>query len=461
MATYYGFLSTEEMVQHPLYELFSTLTSIQNRYTEVRPFVLTICTIVAYQQYRLAALSVLYCKPACQVENSRRKVQVVSCSPCHFGVCPVTALCSCIRMAYLLFLCRYASLSEVKHSQLAVKPVKLAMRVFFWLNFIAGAICIAGIIAGLIMQFKNKNDKSNDTDAVTFYFTTRLTTLSYDEVITDYAAAANRIQAQYAITTLNYGSNSCEAHISALVDRGNNFTGLRILTSILKYTTRPRMVPTPLPESFGRNFQNHDFVVFSDPYLSGISSICGWRTVVRNELPRFHYALYDPLQPFMASRNASNEHSSRPPSFVYPVSFLRQLTFHSGKAATVALKSALNLLSEAAELLEQRSRAFALAKPPDSFPGSTEAAKPPKYSAKQPSSWSSEAAILFPWSRKGAKIVLAFCRSGEAARIISFLSSYVCRVRETRSESIREGETDVAPTLFSPHASLFVMSEFS
>lgn len=70
------------------------------------------------------------------------------------------------------------------------------MRVFFWLNFIAGAICIAGIIAGLIMQFKNKNDKSNDTDAVTFYFTTRLTTLSYDEVIADYAAAANRIQAQ-------------------------------------------------------------------------------------------------------------------------------------------------------------------------------------------------------------------------------------------------------------------------
>lgn len=62
---------------------------------QVRPFVLTICTIVAYQQYRLAALSVLYCKPVCQVENSRRKVQVVSCSPCHFGGTrrdPTTAL---------------------------------------------------------------------------------------------------------------------------------------------------------------------------------------------------------------------------------------------------------------------------------------------------------------------------------------------------------------------------------
>uniref|UniRef100_A0A914ZNF2 VWFA domain-containing protein n=2 Tax=Parascaris univalens TaxID=6257 RepID=A0A914ZNF2_PARUN len=73
--------------------------------------------------------------------------------------------------------------------------VNLGMRVFFWLNLIAGAICVAGIIAGLIVQFKNKN-KSNDTNAVTFYFTTQFATTSYDEVIADYSAVANRIQAQ-------------------------------------------------------------------------------------------------------------------------------------------------------------------------------------------------------------------------------------------------------------------------
>ncbi|KHN85151.1 hypothetical protein Tcan_04261 [Toxocara canis] len=71
------------------------------------------------------------------------------------------------------------------------------MRVVTCLNFIAGAICIAGIIAGLVIQFLNRKKIEDDSsNAIMFYFTTHIAALSYDEVQADYANVASRIQKQ-------------------------------------------------------------------------------------------------------------------------------------------------------------------------------------------------------------------------------------------------------------------------
>ncbi|VDM39017.1 unnamed protein product [Toxocara canis] len=71
------------------------------------------------------------------------------------------------------------------------------MRVVTCLNFIAGAICIAGIIAGLVIQFLNRKKIEDDSSsAIMFYFTTHIAALSYDEVQADYANVASRIQKQ-------------------------------------------------------------------------------------------------------------------------------------------------------------------------------------------------------------------------------------------------------------------------
>ncbi|VDM29257.1 unnamed protein product [Toxocara canis] len=74
MATHYSFLPAEQMINDPFFESFLVVSSINERFIEACPIVLTLCTIVAYQQYRQAALSVLLCKSVNQVRNKRQIV---------------------------------------------------------------------------------------------------------------------------------------------------------------------------------------------------------------------------------------------------------------------------------------------------------------------------------------------------------------------------------------------------
>ncbi|VDK60097.1 unnamed protein product [Anisakis simplex] len=84
------------------------------------------------------------------------------------------------------------------------------MKLFGLLNLIAGVVAIAGILAGLIVQFQNRQEIRKLNHAVSYYFTIRLSQFSYSEVQQDYASAARKIQSQleYALNGAANGADS-------------------------------------------------------------------------------------------------------------------------------------------------------------------------------------------------------------------------------------------------------------